>query len=125
MFSKQGKMMNIFRIFVSTLIFSFLVGCDRKESCGCTLEAIGNFCLKVNGSSTLPESFAFIREKESNPPVFDTLRTQLSNCFAGVPGKQRVLVYSADSLVYQSDWINVDATGCCSVPEAKTVDMPL
>ncbi|MDB5048142.1 MAG: hypothetical protein JWO30_1213 [Fibrobacteres bacterium] len=74
----------------------------------------------------LLDSLIYVRETEANPNVFDTLKAgHPPNCFPGFPGKHRVLVYSGDSLVYGTDWIQVDAKDCCNTVDDKFIDLPL
>lgn len=100
-----------------------LEACEKDCVCSGALQT--NFCLTANGAKSLPDSLTFVRESEGKPNSFDTLKTGQGNCFLEFPGKHRVLVYSRDSLVFQSDWIVLDAEGCCNHAKDTTIDLPL
>lgn len=105
-----------------TLALIFLA-CE-KDCPPCNLKQTNNFCLTRNGSSALPDSFKYIRERETNPIIFDTLRLESdSKCFPAIPGIHRVIVQKGDSVVFKSDWIQADAQDCCNVAEPKNVDL--
>jgi hypothetical protein len=116
-------MNNLWLVGIFLSLFT-IVGCEKD--CACSGVAQASFCVTANGSRFLPDSLIYIREEETNQNKFDTLNLERShNCFLGYSGKFRVQVKSGDSLVYRSDWVQVDATGCCHIAETKIVDLPL
>jgi hypothetical protein len=85
-------------------VLLFILGCDKDCICSGTLES--NFRLTANGSRALPDSLEYIRESEAYPNRSDTLKVgPNSTCIPGIPGKNRVLVYSGDGAIWGISWM--------------------
>jgi hypothetical protein len=100
------------------------VGCEK--GCPCTGEERVNFCLEKKGGDQLPDTVKYIREIKSNdnsPSKYDTLQQDNPKCLKGLPGRQRVRVVYGDSLLYQSEWVEIETTDCCNQVDGKKIEL--
>jgi hypothetical protein len=113
------KIMRLWWVWIGVLACG-LGGCVEEDGCACTTEYRINVCVTVNGTPSLPDSLAFLREREDGSR--DSLDAFMpSNCFGELPGAQRILVLSDSSAVDSSAWFTQATVDCCH-GEAKTVD---
>lgn len=90
----------------------------------CTSEERVNFCLVGKDGSPVKDSLRYVRERKSGSGMlYDTLMTGWGNCFSESTGRQRIAVYSGDSLVYRSEWVNIDSDDGCHA-NAHTETLP-
>jgi hypothetical protein len=84
-----------------------------------------NFCLTNHGSPDLPGTLVYVRERilSRNSTRLDTLR-RVQSCLVEFSGRQRVLVYSGDSLIRKTGWVDVAVANSCHA-ERTVVELSL
>ncbi len=92
---------------------------NNPPDCACTLEHRRNLCITVNGAESLPDTFAYVRQREDG--TADLLELPL-RCFGEWRGGlQRIILLRNGTAVDSTGWFETPTTDCCHA-EAKTVD---
>jgi hypothetical protein len=92
-----------------------LTGCpvqEKGEGCACTQEYRMNVCVTLNGSSSLPDSLLFLRERQDGARD-SILSVSPANCFGELPATQRILMLRNSAVVDSTGWFTLDTVACC------------